>query len=58
MTSLSNWHAEFGMHATGSVTLLVAVHTYPRGEEADVARIIGARKATSHERRGYEAEAS
>lgn len=34
------------------------VHTYPEGEESDVARIIGARKATSHERRRYEAEAS
>lgn len=49
------WHA---IGVVGSVTLLVAVHTYPEGEEADVARIIGARKATSHERRRYEAETS
>ena len=49
------WHA---IGIVGSVTLLVVVHTYPEGDEAYVARIIGARKATSHERRRYEAEAS
>ena len=49
------WHA---IGVVGTVTLLVVVHTYPEGEEAYVARIIGARKATPHERRRYEAEAS
>jgi len=48
------WHA---IGVVGTVTLVVVVHTYPRGEEANLARIIGARKATSHERRRYEAEA-
>jgi uncharacterized DUF497 family protein len=42
------WHA-VGM--VGSVTVLVVVHSYP---EDNVIRIIGARKATSHERRRYE----
>ena len=41
-------------HAIGVVG---TVHTYPRVEEENLARIIGARKATSHERRRHEAEA-
>lgn len=49
------WHA-IGM--VGNVTVLVVVHSWPRGEEINLARIIGARKATPHERRRYEAEAS
>jgi uncharacterized protein len=45
------WHA---IGQVGSVTVLVVVHVYPvEGDEAMV-RIIGARKATSHERRRYE----
>jgi hypothetical protein len=49
------WHA---IGVVGAVTLLVVVHTYPRGEEVGLARIIGARKATSHERRRYETESA
>ncbi len=45
------WHA-LGM--VGAVAILVVVHSYPAGEEHAVVRIIGARKATSHERRRYE----
>ncbi|SCX32648.1 hypothetical protein DSM25558_5502 [Agrobacterium sp. DSM 25558] len=45
------WHA-LGM--VGAVAILVVVHSYPAGEDDAVVRIIGARKATSHERRRYE----
>ncbi len=45
------WHA---LGVVGSVTILVVVHSYPAGEGEQVVRIIGARKATSHERRRYE----
>ncbi|UYN97971.1 MAG: BrnT family toxin [Enhydrobacter sp.] len=48
------WHA---IGVVRSITLLVVVHVYPKGEEAGVARIIGARRATPHERRRYEDEA-
>ena len=47
------WHA---IGVVGSVTLLAVVHSYPKGEEANVARIIGAREATSRERKRYEGE--
>lgn len=48
------WHA---IGVVGAVTLLVAVHSYPDAPREDRVRIIGARKATSHERRRYEQEA-
>jgi uncharacterized DUF497 family protein len=35
--------------------LLLVVHTWPEGEE-EIGRIIGARKATAHERKAYEEE--
>ena len=41
----------------GHVVLLVVVHMYPGGEDEDRVRIIGARRATRHERRRYEDEA-
>lgn len=47
------WHA-IGM--VGPVALLVVVHTYLGSEDEDRVRIIGARKATRHERRLYEQE--
>jgi uncharacterized DUF497 family protein len=47
------WHA-IGM--VGSVTILVVVHVYPDPEDEGRLRIIGARKATAHERRRYEQE--
>jgi uncharacterized DUF497 family protein len=34
----------------------VVVHTYPDPDDDEHVRIIGARKATSHERKRYEAE--
>ncbi len=46
------WHA-IGM--VGAAALLVVVHTYP-GENERRIRIIGARKATRHERKLYEQE--
>jgi uncharacterized DUF497 family protein len=46
------WHA-IGM--VGAVALLVVVHTYRDQDETRV-RIIGARKATRHERKRYEQE--
>ena len=45
------WHA-IGM--IGAVTLTLVVHVY-LGDE-DQIRIVGARKATAHERRRYEQE--
>lgn len=45
------WHA---LGVVGTVTVLVVVHVYPAGEQGQIVRIIGARKATSHERRRYE----
>jgi uncharacterized DUF497 family protein len=47
------WHA-IGM--VGDVAILVVVHAY-RGDDGGIIRIIGARKATPHERRRYEQEA-
>jgi len=47
------WQA-IGM--VGAVVLLIVVHTYPDLEDEDRVRIIGARKATRHERRLYEQE--
>jgi uncharacterized DUF497 family protein len=47
------WHA-IGM--VGPVALLLVVHTYPNSEDEARVRIIGARKATRHERRLYEQE--
>ncbi|MER9626943.1 MULTISPECIES: BrnT family toxin [unclassified Mesorhizobium] len=47
------WHA-IGM-IQGLVVLLV-VHTYPDLEDEERIRIVGARKATPHERRRYEQE--
>jgi uncharacterized DUF497 family protein len=41
----------------GHVVLLVVVHMYPGSEDEDRVRIIGARRATRHERRRYEDEA-
>jgi len=47
------WHI-IGM--VGAVTLLLVVHTYPDPGDEGRVRIIGARKATPHERRSYEQE--
>ncbi len=47
------WHV-IGM--VGMVALLLVVHTHPDPEDDDRIRIIGARKATRHERRRYEQE--
>ena len=45
------WHA---IGIVGTVTLLVGVHVFPdAGDEARI-RIVGARRATTHERRRYE----
>jgi uncharacterized DUF497 family protein len=38
----------------GPVALLLVVHTYPDADDEDRIRIIGARKATRHERKLYE----
>lgn len=48
------WHA---IGTVSSVVIVVVVHTYPDGEDTDRVRIIGARKATSHERKRYEEDA-
>jgi len=47
------WHA-VGM--VGPVAVLLVVHTYPDDLDEDRVRIIGARKATTHERSRYEQE--
>ncbi|TGT36874.1 BrnT family toxin [Mesorhizobium sp. M8A.F.Ca.ET.165.01.1.1] len=47
------WHA-IGMVKT--VVVLLVVHTYPDREAEERVRIVGARKATPHERRRYEQE--
>jgi len=47
------WHA-IGM--VGPVAILVVVHSYPDPDDETLVRIIGARRATSHERRRYEQE--
>ncbi len=38
----------------GAVAVLVVVHTYPDADDDCIIRIIGARRATIHERRRYE----
>lgn len=48
------WHA---IGLVGTVVVLVVVHSYPRGDDERVVRIIGARKATRHERWRYEQQA-
>ncbi|MEO5760585.1 MAG: hypothetical protein ABIQ51_27435 [Mesorhizobium sp.] len=40
-----------------AIVVLLVVHTYPDRDDEDRIRIVGARKATSHERRRYEQEA-
>lgn len=45
------WHA---IGVVGLVTVLVAVHTYPLLKDESHIRIIGARRATAHERKRYE----
>ena len=47
------WHA---IGVVGAVTVLVVVHVYLVGGGEEAIRIIGARKATRHERRRYEQE--
>ncbi|HJQ58623.1 MAG TPA: BrnT family toxin [Vineibacter sp.] len=47
------WHA---IGVVGVIVTLVVVHTYPTPEDEDRVRIIGARKATPHERKRYEQE--
>ena len=49
------WHA-IGM--VGAVAILLVVHAYPDPDDEELVRIIGARKATPHERRRYEQEAT
>jgi uncharacterized DUF497 family protein len=48
------WHA---IGLVGSVVVLVVVHSYPDAEDEERVRIIGARKATTGERKRYEQEA-
>jgi uncharacterized DUF497 family protein len=45
------WHC---VGTVGGIVLLVVVHTYPDPGDETRIRLIGARKATSHERRRYE----
>ncbi|MDI6028671.1 BrnT family toxin [Corticibacterium sp. UT-5YL-CI-8] len=45
------WHA---VGLVGGVLILLVVHSYRDAEDKDRIRIIGARKATPHERRRYE----
>ncbi|MDE1918946.1 MAG: BrnT family toxin [Sphingomonadales bacterium] len=52
-TGEQRWHA---IGTVGGQALLLVVHTYPNPDNEDHVRIIGARKATSHERKRYEAE--
>ncbi|RWL04915.1 MAG: BrnT family toxin [Mesorhizobium sp.] len=47
------WHA-IGM--IERLVILLVVHTYPDLDDEERIRIIGARKATPHERRRYEQE--
>jgi uncharacterized DUF497 family protein len=44
------WH----MIGLAGPILLVVVHTYPEPGDDELVRIIGARRATAHERRRYE----
>lgn len=52
-TGEQRWHA---VGRVGDQIILVVVHTYPDPDDDEHVRIIGARKATSHERKRYEAE--
>lgn len=45
------WHA---IGSVDGVQMLVVVHSYPDADGTEVIRIIGARRATKHERRQYE----
>lgn len=45
------WQA-FGV--VDGMALLVVIHTYRNRDDEEVVRIIGARRATKHERRRYE----
>lgn len=47
------WHA---LGTVGTFTVLVVVHTYRGSAGEERIRIIGARRATVHERRRYEQE--
>ena len=47
------WHA---IGTVGPVAVLLVVHIYPDVDDEGRVRIIGARKATAHERRRYEQE--
>lgn len=49
------WHA---IGLVGAVVVLVVVHVHPNPEDDELVRIIGARKATRHERIRYEEEGS
>ncbi len=48
------WHA---IGLVGQIAVLLVVHTYPDEDEERI-RIVGARKATRHERRRYEQESA
>ena len=50
----ARWHA---IGLVGAVTVVVVVHTNPDPSDEQRVRIIGARKATRHERKSYEQEA-
>ncbi|MCA0027057.1 MULTISPECIES: BrnT family toxin [unclassified Mesorhizobium] len=47
------WHA---IGTIDAVVVMLVVHTYPDREDEERVRIVGARKATAHERRRYEQE--
>jgi len=47
------WHA---IGLVGAAAILVVVHAYPLAHDEERIRIVGARKATPHERRRYEQE--
>jgi uncharacterized DUF497 family protein len=49
------WHA---IGVVGPVAVLLVVHTYPDSAHEDEIRIIGARRATTQERRRYEQQMS
>jgi uncharacterized DUF497 family protein len=48
------WHA---LGVVGGTLLLLVVHSYPDPDDDQRVRVIGLRKATSHERRRYESDA-
>jgi uncharacterized DUF497 family protein len=51
---LSTTNAELVIPLLKAVTILVVVHVYPNRHDESGVRIIGARKATRHERKNYE----